>query len=215
MVDFVPPKRGFFKPLYSAVALQPQLISEDEIATFIANDRDLEGKINFYLEKILDKNFTVRPLLSTATFHLHTTDRKSGFVCDLVNEGFGTNQLVYILAKVLRKDQKVICIEEPEIHLHPQAIAKMVDAFVDIAVKLKKKIVVSTHSEHLLITLLSNVAKKTITPEQVNLYYVHKDVDETKIEKQTVDENGQIKGGLRSFYDAELDQLRSFLGVSS
>ncbi len=213
-VDFVPPKRGFFKPLYSAVALQPQLITEDEIATFMANDRDLEGKINFYLEKILNKNFNVRPLISTANFHLQTMDRNSGFVCDLVNEGFGTNQLVYILAKALRKDQKIICIEEPEIHLHPQAISSMADALIDIAIKLKKKIILSTHSEHLVITLLLNVAKKNIAPDQLNVYFVSKDMVETRIEKQTVNENGQIEGGLASFYDAELAQLRDFLKVA-
>src|SRR5207247_6322449 len=102
-LDFVALRRGFVKPIFSPVPIQPQLITEDEIATYIANDRDLEAQVSFYLERIVNKNFQARPTLGTANFYLHTIDRNTGFLADLVNDGFGTNQLVFLLAKDLRK----------------------------------------------------------------------------------------------------------------
>lgn len=212
-LDFVPLKRGFVKPIFSAVPLQPQLISEDEIATFIANDRDLEASVNFYLEKVVNKNFYARPLLGTANFYLQTVDRTSGFLSDLVNDGFGTNQLVYLLAKALRQDQTTICIEEPEIHLHPGALSRLIQVLAEIAKDRKKNFLISSHSEHLVLSLLGKVARKLVAADDVRVYYVRKEKAQTLVEEQQVNEKGQIEGGLRAFYDAELEQMREFLGL--
>lgn len=116
-VDFVPLRRGFIKPIYSSVPMQQQLLTDDELATLLATDRDLEGKVAHYLGKIVDRNFSVRPTIGTANFNLQSRDGSTGFVCDLVNEGFGTNEPVTILTKSLRKEMRTICIEESEIHV--------------------------------------------------------------------------------------------------
>jgi hypothetical protein len=212
-VDFVPLKRGFTKPIFSPVPLQAQLLTEDEIATFVANDRDLEASVNFYLEKIVDKNFQVRPTLGTANFYLQTTDRKTGFLCDLVNDGFGTNELVYLLTKALRKEQTFICIEEPEIHIHPGALIKLMKVLLEIAREHGKRFLISTHSEHLVVELLNSVANKAVSPEDVRIYFLQRDRARTVIEPQQVTEKGQIEGGLKGFYEAELEQIRDFIRV--
>jgi len=213
-VDFIPVRRGFTKPLFSPVPLQAQmLISEDEIATYVANDRDLEGAISFYLERILDKNFQVRPTLGTANFFLQTSDRNTGFVCDLVNDGFGTNTLVYLLAKALRKQQSLICIEEPEIHIHPSALIRLIRVLVRIARETDRKFILSTHSEHLVVELLNSVAKGDITKDEVCIYYLTKDKSKTLVERQEITAKGQIEGGLKAFYQTELEQMRDFIRV--
>jgi predicted ATPase len=207
-------RRGFTKPLFSPVPLQAQmLISEDEIATYVANDRDLEGAISFYLERILDKNFQVRPTLGTANFFLQTSDRNTGFVCDLVNDGFGTNTLVYLLAKALRKQQSLICIEEPEIHIHPSALIRLIRVLVRIARETDRKFILSTHSEHLVVELLNSVAKGDITKDEVCIYYLTKDKSKTLVERQEITAKGQIEGGLKAFYQTELEQMRDFIRV--
>jgi predicted ATPase len=156
----------------------------------------------------------VRPLIGTANFNLQSRDRSTGFVCDLVNEGFGTNQLVTILTKALREEMHTICIEESEIHLHPELMDKLVDVFVRIAQEEEKSFIISTHSEHIVLSLLNEVAKNRIKPEDVCIYYLSKDGKETKIERQEVNEKGQIKGGLKGFYEAELKQVKEFFSVS-
>lgn len=212
-LDFVALRRGFVKPIFSPVPIQPQLITEEEIATFIANDRDLEAQVSFYLERIVNKNFQARPTIGTANFYLHTIDRNTGLLTDLVNDGFGTNQLVFLLAKALRKGQTTICIEEPEIHLHPSAIVKLVEVLIDIAKETNRNFVVSTHSEHFLLALLNKLSRQAIAPSDVRVYYLSKEKARTVIEEQHVTEKGQVEGGLKAFYATELDQMKEFLAI--
>jgi len=212
-VDFIPLRRGFIKPIYSSVPMQQQLFTEDELATLLAADRDLEGKVAFYLEKIVDRIFSVRPTIGTANFNLQSRDRSTGFVCDLVNEGFGTNQLVTILTKSLRKEMKTICIEESEIHLHPELMDKLVDVFIEIVKEEDKQFIISTHSEHIVLSLLNKVAKKKLNPQDIRIYYLSKEGKKTKIEKQEVNEKGQIEGGLRGFYETELREIKEFFNI--
>jgi predicted ATPase len=212
-VEFIPLRRGFIKPNYSSVPMQQQLLTDDELATLLATDRDLEGKVAFYLEKIIDRTFSVRPTIGTANFTLQSRDRSTGFVCDLVNEGFGTNQLVTILTKSLRKEMRTICIEESEIHLHPELMDKLVNVLIEIAKEEDKNFIISTHSEHIVLSLLNKVAQKKVSPSDLRIYYLSKDKRKTKIEKQEVNEKGQIKGGLKGFYETELKEVKDFFNI--
>jgi predicted ATPase len=212
-VDFIPLRRGFIKPVYSSVPMQQQLLNDDELATLLATDRDLEGKVAFYLENIVERTFSVRPTLGTANFNLQSRDKSTGFVCDLVNEGFGTNQLVTILTKSLRREMKTICIEESEIHLHPQIMDRLVRTFIDIVNDEDKCFVMSTHSEHIVISLLNAIAQKRIDHKDVKIYYLTRDKKKTKVELQEINEKGQIKGGLKGFYEAELKEIRQFFNA--
>lgn len=213
-IDFIPLRRGFIKPVYSSVSLQQQLLTDDELATLLATDRDLEGKVGLYLEQIVDRRFNVRVPLGTATFNLQSTDSRTGFVCDLVNEGFGTNQLVTILAKSLRKEMRTICIEEAEIHLHPELMDKLVTVFIDIVKEENKRFIITTHSEHIVLSLLNKIAQKKIKPEDVRIYYFSKEKKQIKIEKQEINEKGQIRGGLKGFYETELKEVKDFFITS-
>jgi predicted ATPase len=213
-VDFIPLRRGFTKPSYASVPMQPQLLNEDELATLLSANRELEGKVAHYLEQMLDRVFQVRFIGGTANFNLQARDRATGLVCDLVNEGFGTNQLVTILTKCLREEVSTICIEESEIHLHPELMDKLVDVFVRIAQEEEKSFIISTHSEHIVLSLLNQVAQSRIKSEDVCIYYLSKEGRETKIERQDVNDKGQIKGGLKGFYETELKQVKEFFSVS-
>jgi len=213
-VDFIPLRRGFTKPSYASVPMQAQLFNEDELASLLGANRELEGKVAHYLERMIDRVFQVRYIGGTANFNLQARDRTTGLVCDLVNEGFGTNQLVTILTKCLREEVSTVCIEESEIHLHPELMDKLVDVFVRIAQDEGKNFIISTHSEHIVLSLLNKVAQNRIKPEDVCIYYLSKEGKETKIERQEVNDKGQIKGGLKGFYETELKQVKEFFSIS-
>ena len=213
-IDFVPLRRGFTQPNFNPVPLGAQISTEAEIASLLGIDRDLAGKVAFYLEKIVDRNFTVYSPPGIATIYLQTRDRKSGFTSDLVNEGLGTNQLVTILAKIMQKSNKFICIDEPEIHLHPTIIDKLVSVLIEMAEHEDKQFLVSTHSEHFINSLLKNVVEGKIKNEEVKVYYLNKTRKETNIEFQEINSDGQIKGGLKNFYDTELNNLKTFFKIT-
>ncbi|MGH9800353.1 MAG: AAA family ATPase, partial [Blastocatellia bacterium] len=107
----VPLKRGFSKPQYSSVSVSPWMVTEDEIATYISNNKYLVSKISRYLESIVGRDFRVNYQPGTAIFPLDATDKKSGVASELVNEGFGVNQIVHFLAVCLNPDAEIICVE--------------------------------------------------------------------------------------------------------
>ncbi len=214
-LEFIPLRRGFTKSNYSSVPLQAQLLSDDELATLLATDRDLEGKVSFYIEKIIDRTFTVRPTIGTANFNLQSRDRITGFVSDLVNEGFGTNQLVTILTKALRKEVQTVCIEETEIHLHPELMAKVIEVLIDLSYDENKQFVITTHSEHIVSSALTCLSKKKLQPNDLKLYYLYKEKKNTIIEEQKVNEKGQVEGGLKSFYQTDIKNIKDFFNIQN
>jgi predicted ATPase len=133
--------------------------------------------------------------------------------CELVNEGFGVNQLVFLLTKALRSDVRIVCIEEPEIHLHPSAQRKLAQTLVDIAKNENKHFIITTHSETFLMALLAEVARGRLAPEQLACYWAVKKGKEAQFERQQVNEQGQIEGGLASFMEGELEDLKAFFGM--
>jgi AAA15 family ATPase/GTPase len=213
-IDFVPLRRGFTQPYFNPVPLGTLISTEEEIASLLGNDRDLAGKVTFYLEKIVERSFSVYSPPGIATIYLQTMDRKNGFTADLVNEGLGTNQLVTILAKIMQKSNKFICIDEPEIHLHPTIIDKLVSVLIEMAEHEDKQFLVSTHSEHFINSLLKNVADGKIKNEEVRVYYLDKTRRETKTEFQKINSDGQIEGGLKNFYQTELSNLKTFFKIT-
>lgn len=213
-IDFVPLRRGFTKPFYSVVPLGALISTEEEMASLLGNDRDLTGKVTYYLEKIVERTFSTYSPPGIATIYLQTLDKKNGFTSDLVNEGLGTNQLVTILAKIMQKNNKFICIDEPEIHLHPTIIDKLVSVLIEMAEHEDKQFLLSTHSEHFMNSILKNVVEGKIKNDEVRVYYLNKTRKETNVEFQEINTDGQIKGGLKNFYQTELNSLATFFKIT-
>lgn len=213
-VSVVPLKRGFAKPYYSSVPISTMPITEDEMATVLSTDKDLEARVSFYLAQMLDRDFRVHVTLGTAIFSLDATDRRTGLVSNLVNEGFGVNQIIYILAKCLHRDAEWLCVEEPEIHLHTTAVRRLARVLTQIMHDEGKRFIISTHSEAFLLALLTLVAEKQLAPSDLACYLVSKENKHTHFERQRVNEQGQIEGGLTSFIEGELEDLKAFLHVA-
>lgn len=213
-VDIAPHRRGFFKPNYSPTNVSLNPVTDDEVATIIINDPNLAPKISVDLERILGRDFRTYTPLGTSMVFFQSTDKSSRTPAYLVNEGFGVNQIVYILAKIHRPEIKTILIEEPEVHLHPSMIRALVRTFCSIIKEEKKQILVTTHSEVFVSSILAAVRRGDITPKDVKCYLVKKERKVTSFEEQGVRENGQIEGGLSSFMEGELEDLKVFFEKS-
>ncbi|MCU0322486.1 MAG: AAA family ATPase [Chitinophagaceae bacterium] len=209
-IDFVPTKRGFYKPFYGLVPLSNSISTEDELATLLANEPFLVKKVDYYFQKITGHKFEIYSPPGITTFYLRVENLITNFSSELVNEGTGINQLVSILSKVLYNKSSFICIDEPEIHLHPSFIDKLVDALVEISEAEAKQFLISTHSEHFINALLKNLSNGKINVNDLNFYYLEKGGNETTIELQKANKDGQIEGGLFHFYATELENLKDF-----
>ena len=207
----VPLKRGFSKPYYQSAPVSPMLITEDEPATFLSTDKYLVSKLSFYLEEILGRDFRVNFQPGTGIFSLDATGKRTGVACELVNDGFGVNQLVSLLARALQRDTDLVCVEEPEIHLHPTAVRLVARALARMVREEGKHFIISTHSEAFVSAVLALVVEGEVQPSQLALYLARKEKKETLFERQHVTEAGQVEGGLASFIEGELEDIRAFL----
>ena len=98
--------------------------------------------------------------------------------------------------------------------MHPTAVRGVAKVLVKIIRDEGKRFLISTHSESFLSALLALVAKGEIEPSNLACYFAKKEKKATEFERQLVNEKGQIEGGLTSFIEGELDDLRPFLKVS-
>lgn len=208
----VPLKRGFSQPQFNPVAVG-LMVTEAEVASLLSIDKYLEPRISVRLEGIFERDFRVHFSPGTGVFSLDSTDKRTGVSTELVNDGFGVNQTVYLLSRCLQKDSRLICIEEPEIHLHPTAIVKLAKTLVAIARDEEKRFLISTHSESFLISLLGAIAAGEMKVSELACYYARRDKKETIFERQEITDKGQISGGLVAFIQAELPDVKSILGL--
>jgi energy-coupling factor transporter ATP-binding protein EcfA2 len=212
-IDIAPHRRGFFKPNYTSVSVSPTPTTEDEVASLIINDPNLAPRISVYAEEIFERDFRLYVPPGTATVFFQTTEKKSRTPGLLVNDGFGVNQVIYLLAKLLRSDVRTLLVEEPEVHLHPTAVRNFARQLCAIVREEKKQLILTTHSELFVSSLLATVAEGKLSPEEIHCYLCLKERRNTVFKLQKVQKNGQIEGGLTTFVEAELEDLQKLLGI--
>ena len=173
-------------------------------------DKDGEGGIKVFLERDGEKRL-------------------------LADEGYGITQLVSLLMLIDNaikpaetriipwKDGKpdfdglyhyrapqVICIEEPEVHLHPKYQSLLADMFVEAYKMYNIHFVIETHSEYLIRKLQIMVADKEnkLTSNEVSINYVDKDEYGISHNRQIkIQEDGRLSEPFgEGFYD-EADTL--------
>jgi len=129
----------------------------------------------------------------------------SGIEVYLPDVGFGVSQILPILVECLRtKEEETIILEQPEIHLHPSLQSKLADFFICMA-KSGKKLVIETHSEHLINRLCLRIAQEESgeVKELLNTLFVSfDDKHKTSVVKPIqINEFGEIQNWPVGFFD--------------
>jgi len=103
-------------------------------------------------------------------------------------------------------------VEEPESHLHPSLQSKLADFFSDAIVFNKQiQFIIETHSEYLIRKLQYLIAKKSLDPKVVSLYYIYNrnNIPQNlkQIQKIEINEDGSLNQGFGSGFIDEADNL--------
>jgi len=213
--DFAPISRGFTKPYYNLVPMRGIIQSEEEVATMLKSEPDTLEAVNQYLAKITDRTLELPTNGTPGLFRLMAKNMQSGQTNFLVNEGSGTNQVVTLLAKIFQPGKQFICIDEPEIHLHPGMVRSLASSFADmVSSDPQRQFLVSTHSEHFVQALLEKVATGKLHPDDVKVYHLSMTETGTAVERQSINSKGQLEGGLSHFFAEELKSVKSFFKLT-
>lgn len=108
------------------------------------------------------------------------------------------------------KQDSILLIEEPETSLHPQSQVQLPELFSE-AIKRRVRLVLTTHSEFLILALSKPIREGLIKREDVAIYNLSKTPTGTQLTQLEVGENGFIKGWIPSFTKVETDLMKEFL----
>lgn len=134
---------------------------------------------------------------------------------DLVNisdVGLGVSQALPILVALnVAKENQIVYIEQPELHLHPKAQVNMAKVLAK-ASKRGVKVVIETHSSLLLLAIQTLVAKNELDKSLVKLHWFTQDKSgNTRVSSADLDENGAFGEWPEDFGQVELHAESNYL----
>jgi len=154
-------------------------------------------------------------------YELRMRDIDSGRWANFADVGFGIGQALPVLVEGLRTPPAgVFIVQEPEIHLHPDAQLAMADYLVDLA-RSGRTVIVETHSEAVLLRIRgaavrnsSSGSRPKLRPEEIAIIHVSgRTTGASAVSSLSVDQLGQIEGWPTGFMEEvtkeRLDLLES------
>jgi hypothetical protein len=139
-------------------------------------EEDLPDLQELYEEASIDQEVILR-------------DSRTGTVVGPSDVGVGLSQLVPVIVSIVAKDDGLIAIEQPELHIHPAVqvglgdlLAASVDEESNALAETERCMLIETHSEHIMLRLLRRIRETTegtvppgapvLTANQVAVIYV-------------------------------------------
>ena len=114
----------------------------------------------------------------------------------LMDAGFGVSQVLPVIAMLLSAPTgSIVLLEQPELHLHPNAQSALADLMLHAAETRGLQLIVESHSEHLLRRLQRRIAEVEQTfarPENIKMYFCAPGERGSTICQVEVDKYGQI-----------------------
>jgi predicted ATPase len=120
------------------------------------------------------------------------SSNKDDFV-NIADVGFGVSQTLPVLVALLTAGKgDLIYIEQPELHLHPNAQYALAEIIIE-AVKNGKRVIIETHSSLLLTGIQTAVARHKLDETKVSLnWFTQDDTGRTKVNAMYLDKYGRF-----------------------
>ncbi len=148
---------------------------------------------------------------------------ETGLPAAPVHMSSGFHQVAPMVVQAgLMKQNEVLCIENPEVHLHPK-LQLGVTEFLIRQAKIGKTILVETHSDLVVRRVVRAILEEDIKQEAVRIHFADVDVDSTffkevgyassRIEVIKIDERGRIRNWPAGFMDDDVRESRRLLDI--
>ncbi len=149
----------------------------------------------------------------TINFRQHRVPGNTHDVVSIADVGFGISQaLPVVVALSAAQPGQIVYLEQPEIHLHPNAQHKLAKILADAA-KRGVMVVVETHSSLLLLGIQTLVASGELFPELIKLHWFTQTSEGTQIDSTDVDKTGAFGEWPLDFDDVILRANNAYLNA--
>jgi len=119
------------------------------------------------------------------------TKSARGDLVNIADVGFGVSQVLPVLVALLTAEPgQLVYIEQPELHLHPQAQQALAPILAEAAGR-GVRVVAETHSSILLLAIQALVAEGKLSPDILKLHWFQRDSrGATRVTSADLDQNG-------------------------
>ena len=201
-VSYLGPLRQYPKRQYLWTGGTPSIIEPDganSIEMLISSARDDSNLVKNVRNRLssleLVDGFTVKPIDHNQRWY-EATATIGGVESSLADVGFGVSQVLPVVTMLLSAPEgSIILLEQPELHLHPNAQAALADLLLDVADKRNLQLIVESHSEHIVRRLQRRIAEAEhsyATTEKIRMYYCEPGDNGSTVNEVELDRFGQI-----------------------
>lgn len=176
-------------------------------------DFTLLGQINWWLNYITEADISTEEIIGTDLVKAsYSMNDLRGIRPE--NIGSGISYLISILIMCLASQENaVLVIENPEIHLHPSAQAKVCEFLYFIA-RTNRQLFVESHSDHIFNGFRAGITTGEMDDDEINMQFVQLNEEHiTETQKIKIGRLGRIENQQRGLFDQfDLDMNR-MIGV--
>ena len=163
----------------------------------------------------LIERFNVNPISDKRQdYEVKICTKGSNDWVDLPDVGFGISQVLPVLVQCFYAPVgSIILMEQPEIHLHPNAQSALADVMIDVIRSRENgkdrniQLVIETHSEHFLRRLQRRIAEDKVSDGKVSAYFANIGKTPATLDPLQLDLFGNILNWPENFFGAEMDDI--------
>lgn len=194
-----PPERVTPQPTAPRWRIRPD---GGDVASVLAGNPTLLSKVSQWYERHMGRSLRIQEV-PPGDFRLMVRNPdRAELDTDMADNGEGTIQVLSVLTALALSRQQaqggpgILAIEEPESHLHPKLQRALAEHLCDVVSQSpSSRLVLETHSEHLLLGVQLQVLQGRLRPEDVLVYWVRQlDDGQSLAERVTLDSNARFQG---------------------
>ena len=163
----------------------------------------LISQVNYWLKYILGLSIITEDIVGTdyvKCFYIN----EEGKEIRPKNTGAGLSYLISVIVMCLLSEQgDIIIIENPEIHLHPNAQAKVCE-FLYFISKFRRQLFIETHSDHVFNGIRAGIATKKMHSDNISVNFCA--LNANNCTENTVIEFGK-RGRILNYVEGLFDQF--------
>ena len=205
-IAYLGPLRSAPERLYglSSGALTSPGTRGEHAPQVLYHDKEAVSHVNTWFNKLgIPYILKVLPMQEVALIGervaITLVDKRTNTPVTLLDVGFGVNQVLPILIEAVSsghriRGEPVVCVEQPEIHLHPKLQAELAELFVTTS-QSGKQWIIETHSELLILRMQRLIREKRLDATDLSVIYVDPndpDVEGSAVKQLGLDECGDF-----------------------
>lgn len=176
------------------------------------SDKKLFRLVSDWLEKNLDCPGLTFERNSESSGSYSLSVRHGNATVNLADVGQGIGQVLpLIVSSYMENHADLTIVEQPVLHIHPAAHQSVAARVAESAKEMKRNFIIETHSYNFILAIRDMIADASnpLTPDDVVIYSVEQDDDESWLKRITIDKFGELSDWPEVVFAESYELLKS------